>query len=95
MIKSIPAFYPAGQLRCSNLLLQIGPTVFDRVIQQAIVQVLSPIVDPTFSDHSYGFRPKRSPHQAVKQVQEYVKQGRIIAVDVDLSKFFDLYLLLQ
>ena len=65
------------------------PTVFDRVIQQAIVQVLSPIVDPTFSDHSYGFRPKRSQHQAVKQVQEYVKQGRKIAVDVDLSKFFD------
>jgi RNA-directed DNA polymerase len=65
------------------------PTVFDRVIQQAIVQVLSPIVDPTFSDHSYGFRPKRSQHQAVKQVHEYVKQGRKIAVDVDLSKFFD------
>ena len=65
------------------------PTVFDRVIQQAIVQVLSPIVDPTFSDHSYVFRPKRSQHQAVKQVQEYVKQGRKIAVDVDLSKFFD------
>ena len=95
MIKSIPAFYPAGQLRCSNLLLQIAPTVFDRVIQQAIVQVLSPLVDPTFSDHSYGFRPKRSQHQAVRRVQEYVKQGRRIAVDVDLSKFFDLYLLLQ
>ena len=46
-------------------------------------------MDPTFSDHSYGFRPKRSQHQAVKQVQEYVKQGRKIAVDVDLSKFFD------
>lgn len=65
------------------------PTVFDRVIQQAIVQILTPIFDPTFSEHSYGFRPKHSPHQAIVQVQEYVKEGRRIAVDVDLSKFFD------
>lgn len=65
------------------------PTVFDRILQQAIVQILSPIFDPTFSNYSYGFRPGRSQHQAVKQVQEYVRQGRKIAVDVDLSKFFD------
>ncbi|MFZ5604122.1 MAG: group II intron reverse transcriptase/maturase [Pseudomonadota bacterium] len=65
------------------------PTVLDRVIQQAIAQVLSPIFEATFSEYSYGFRPKRSQHQAVTQVQTYVAQGRKIAVDVDLSKFFD------
>lgn len=65
------------------------PTVLDRVIQQAIAQVLSPIFETTFSEYSYGFRPKRSQHQAVTQVQTYVAQGRKIAVDVDLSKFFD------
>ncbi len=65
------------------------PTVFDRVIQQAIVQILTPIFDPMFSEYSFGFRPNKSQHLAVKQVQAYVKQGRKIAVDVDLSKFFD------
>lgn len=65
------------------------PTVLDRVIQQAIAQVLSPIFEATFSEYSYGFRPKRSQHHAVTQVQAYVAQGRKIAVDVDLSKFFD------
>lgn len=69
---------------------QLGiPTVIDRVIQQAISQVLTPIFDPTFSVHSFGFRPNRSAHQAVKEVQRYIKQKRRIAVDVDLSKFFD------
>lgn len=65
------------------------PTVFDRVIQQAIVQILTPIFDPVFSEYSFGFRPNKSQHQAVKQVQEYIKQGRKVAVDVDLSTFFD------
>lgn len=65
------------------------PTVFDRVIQQAIVQILSPIFEPEFSEFSYGYRPKRSQRQAVEQVQEYVASGRRTAVDVDLSKFFD------
>ena len=65
------------------------PTVLDRVIQQAIIQVISSIFEPTFSEYSYGFRPKRSQHQALAQVQEYVAQGRRTAVDVDLSKFFD------
>lgn len=65
------------------------PTVLDRVIQQAIAQVLSPIVEPTFSAHSFGFRPNRSAHQAVKQVQGFIKQKRRIAVDVDLSQCFD------
>ncbi len=65
------------------------PTVLDRVIQQAITQILSPIFDPTFSNHSYGFRPHRNASQAVTQVKGYIKQNRNIAVDVDLSKFFD------
>ncbi len=65
------------------------PTVLDRFIQQALLQVLQPLFDPSFSTHSYGFRPKRSAHQAVKAAQEYVQQGRRIVVDVDLSKFFD------
>ena len=65
------------------------PTVLDRVIQQAIVQTLTLIFDGGFSDASYGFRPNRSQHQAVRQVQEHIKNGRKVIVDVDLSKFFD------
>lgn len=65
------------------------PTVFDRVIQQAITQVIGPIFDASFSAFSYGFRPNRSPHDAVKQLQCYVEKGKRIGVDVDLSKFFD------
>lgn len=69
---------------------QLGiPTVLDRVIQQAIAQVLTPVFDPGFSDNSFGFRPGRSGQQAVKQVQGIIKEGRRFAVDVDLSKFFD------
>jgi RNA-directed DNA polymerase len=65
------------------------PTVLDRVIQQAIYQVLMPIFDPDFSDHSYGFRPGRSAHDAVRKVREYIREGYRTAVDLDLSKFFD------
>lgn len=65
------------------------PTVVDRMIQQAISQVLSPIFDPEFSENSYGFRPKRSAHQAIKQAQEYYNQGYHRVVDLDLSKYFD------
>jgi RNA-directed DNA polymerase len=65
------------------------PTVVDRVVQQAIVQVLEPILDPTYSESSYGFRPNRSAHQALKKAQEYVQEGRNIVVDIDLEKFFD------
>jgi RNA-directed DNA polymerase len=65
------------------------PTVIDRVIQQAIAQVLTPIFDPAFSEHSFGFRPGRNGQQALKQVQQIIKRKRRIAVDVDLSKFFD------
>jgi RNA-directed DNA polymerase len=65
------------------------PTVLDRFIQQAILQVLSPCFDMGFSEYSYGFRPGRSAHDAVVQAQRYVQQGRRIVVDVDLEKFFD------
>jgi RNA-directed DNA polymerase len=65
------------------------PTVVDRLIQQALLQVLQPIIDPTFSEHSHGFRPGRSAHGAVLEAQRYVEQGRRVVVDVDLEKFFD------
>lgn len=65
------------------------PTVLDRLIQQAILQVLQPIFDPTFSKWSFGFRPNRSAHDAVKTVRAFIKQGYKVIVDVDLSKFFD------
>lgn len=69
---------------------QLGiPTVLDRFIQQAILQVLQPIFDPMFSDHSYGFRPGRRAHDAVCRAQQYVQSGRRWVVDVDLEKFFD------
>jgi RNA-directed DNA polymerase len=65
------------------------PTVLDRLIQQALLQVLQPGFDATFSEHSYGFRPKRSAHDAVMAAKRYVEGGRRIVVDVDLEKFFD------
>jgi group II intron reverse transcriptase/maturase len=65
------------------------PTVLDRFIQQALLQVLQPRFDPTFSEHSHGFRPRRSAHDAVREAQRYVQQGRRWVVDVDLEKFFD------
>jgi group II intron reverse transcriptase/maturase len=65
------------------------PTVLDRFIQQAVLQVLQPLIDPTFSESSYGFRPGRSAHQAVCQAQRYVQSDRRWVVDVDLEKFFD------
>ncbi len=65
------------------------PTVVDRVIQQAIAQVLSLMWEPEFSDSSFGFRPQRSAHGAVKQVKSYINEGRKWAVDIDLAKFFD------
>jgi group II intron reverse transcriptase/maturase len=65
------------------------PTVLDRLLQQAIAQVLTPLYEPLFSNHSYGFRPGRSAHQAIKQAQEYVQAGYEWVVDIDLEKFFD------
>jgi group II intron reverse transcriptase/maturase len=69
---------------------QLGiPTVTDRFIQQAIQQVLTPILEPEFSESSYGFRPGRSARQAVRKAQEYIKYDKRIVVDIDLEKFFD------
>jgi RNA-directed DNA polymerase len=69
---------------------QLGiPTVVDRVIQQAITQVLQTIYEPQFSPYSYGFRPKRNAHQALRKCQQYITEGYKYAVDMDLEKFFD------
>lgn len=65
------------------------PTVADRLIQQALLQILTPIFDPQFSNHSYGFRPGRSAHQAVKKAKLYISEGYRYVVDMDLEKFFD------
>ena len=81
--KSIPK--PGGKG-----MRQLGiPTVVDRLIQQALLQVLEPMFDPNFSPRSYGFRPGRSAHQAVRQAREYVAEGHRWVVDIDLEKFFD------
>jgi len=75
---------PGGGVR------QLGiPTVVDRLVQQAMLQVLEPRLDPTFSESSYGFRPGRGAHDALRQARQYVAEGRAIVVDVDLEKFFD------
>ncbi len=75
---------PQGGIRTLGI-----PTLTDRLIQQALHQVLQPIFEPTFSAHSYGFRPGRSAHQAVLQAQRYVAEGYRVVVDLDLEKFFD------
>lgn len=75
---------PGGGMR------ELGiPSVTDRLIQQALLQVLQPLIDPTFSEFSYGFRPGRRAHTAVLQAQRYVQDGWQVVVDVDLEKFFD------
>ncbi|KKK76114.1 hypothetical protein LCGC14_2866950, partial [marine sediment metagenome] len=65
------------------------PTVLDRFVQQLLLQVLQPMFDPTFSEHSHGFRPGRRAHDAVREAQRYIQDGRRWVVDVDLEKFFD------
>jgi RNA-directed DNA polymerase len=65
------------------------PTAVDRMVQQAILQVLTPILERQFSDFSYGFRPGRSAHQALDKASEYVQDGSVYVVDLDLEKFFD------
>ena len=65
------------------------PTVMDRLIQQMVLQVLTPIFDPTFSEHSYGFRPGRSAQQAMRTAQQYAQGGKDWVVDLDITKFFD------
>ena len=66
------------------------PTAVDRVIQQAIAQVLTPIYEPKFAETSYGFRLKRSAHDALKKSREYLNAGKVWTVDMDLEKFFDI-----
>lgn len=69
---------------------QLGiPTVLDRFIQQALLQILQPRIDPSFSEHSHGFRPGRRAHDAVREAQRYIEEGRCWVVDVDLESFFD------
>jgi RNA-directed DNA polymerase len=83
-VRRVEIAKPSGGMR------QLGiPTVVDRLIQQALNQVLSPIFDCNFSQSSYGFRPGRSAHQAVRQAQAYVASGKRWLVDIDLEKFFD------
>lgn len=65
------------------------PTVTDRLIQQALLQVLQPLIEPSFSEHSHGFRPGRRAHDAIKAARVYVQSGKRVVVDVDLAKFFD------
>ncbi|HKP19950.1 MAG TPA: group II intron reverse transcriptase/maturase [Thermoleophilaceae bacterium] len=75
---------PTGGVRMLGI-----PTVLDRFIQQALLQVLQPVIDPTFSDASFGFRPRRSAHDAVQRAQQHVAAGYRWVVDLDLEKFFD------
>ncbi len=75
---------PQGGVRTLGI-----PTLMDRLIQQALHQVMSPIFEADFSESSYGFRPGRNAHQAVKAAQRYVAEGRRVVVDIDLEKFFD------
>lgn len=83
-VKGVRIPKPGGGMR------QLGiPTTRDRLVQQAMLQVLTPVLDPTFSESSFGFRPGRGAHDALKQAQQYVEDGRVFVVDMDLEKFFD------
>jgi len=75
---------PSGGVRTLGV-----PTVLDRLIQQALHQVLQPLFEPEFSDASFGFRPGRNAHQAVRRAQAYIREGKRWVVDLDLEKFFD------
>jgi group II intron reverse transcriptase/maturase len=83
-VRSVDIPKPQGGVRTLGI-----PTVVDRLLQQALHQVLQPIFEPTFSDASYGFRPGRNAHQALRQARAYVAQGKRWVVDMDLEKFFD------
>jgi RNA-directed DNA polymerase len=84
LVKQVEIPKPDGGMRKLGI-----PTVIDRLIQQALHQVLSPIFEPNFSESSYGFRPGRNTHQAVQKAKEYIAEGRQWVVDLDLEKFFD------
>jgi RNA-directed DNA polymerase len=83
-VKRVEIPKPGGGVRKLGI-----PTVLDRFLQQALLQVLQPEWDPTFSDHSYGFRPGRSAYQAIARAQQYLEEGYTWVVDLDLEKFFD------
>jgi RNA-directed DNA polymerase len=83
-VRAVDIPKPSGGVRTLGI-----PTVLDRLIQQALLQVLQPIVEPTFCASSYGLRPGKSAHQAVRAAQRYVQQARTWVVDIDLEKFFD------
>ena len=83
-VRAVDIPKPSGGVRTLGI-----PTVLDRLVQQALLQVLQPIVEPTFSASSYGFRPGRSAHQALRAAKHYVQSGRTWVVDMDLEKFFD------
>ena len=83
-VKAVEISKPNGGVR------QLGiPTVKDRIIQQAISQVLTPVYEQVFSDHSYGFRPKRNAQQAIMRASRYVSEGMTVVVDMDMKSFFD------
>ena len=84
VVKRVEIPKPSGGVRVLGI-----PTVLDRFIQQAVLQVLQPEIDPSFSNYSYGFRPGRSAHDAICQAQRYVQEDRHWVVDVDLAQFFD------
>ncbi len=83
-VRAVDIPKPSGGVRTLGI-----PTVLDRLVQQALLQVLQPIVEPTFSASSYGFRPGRSAHQALRAAKHYVQEGRAWVVDMDLETFFD------
>ena len=83
-VRRVDIAKPQGGVRTLGI-----PTVVDRLIQQALHQVLQPIFEPSFSEASYGFRPGRNAHQALRQARQYVAQGKRWVVDMDLEKFFD------
>jgi RNA-directed DNA polymerase len=83
-VKRVEIPKPTGGVRLLGI-----PTVQDRWIQQMLLQVLQPLFDPTFSEHSYGFRPKRGAHEAVRAAQRHVQAGKDWVVDMDITQFFD------
>jgi group II intron reverse transcriptase/maturase len=83
-VKRVEIPKPSGGVRMLGI-----PTVMDRFIQQLLLQVLTPIFDPNFSEHSYGFRPGRSAQDAVRAAQKYAQEGKDWVVDIDITKFFD------
>ena len=83
-VRSVKIPKPNGGTRTLGI-----PCVVDRMIQQAVLQVLTPLIDPTFSEHSFGFRPGRSAHQAIEQARQYYEQDYNTVVDIDLKSYFD------